>query len=154
MCKVLTGREMPAWINRAARVGTALPCLVPKEWASAAETYEAGGASEYNQLTTQSGRGAAYGTTLDSETEDDEDEDEDERAGILWHGRRRPPQQRYYDDPEEEERARGGRDGAQQRERRTDVALRGKGKAWRKMVRDTDGRGLPASEVAPPERLI
>lgn len=148
MCKVLTGREMPTWINRAARVGTALPCLVPKEWASASETYEAGGASEYDQLATQSGRGAAYGTTLDSETEDGEDnEDEDERAGTLWHDRRRPPQQRYYDDPEEE-RAQA------QRERRTDVALRGKGKAWRKMVRDTDGRGLPASEVAPPERLI
>lgn len=28
----LTGRPGPAWLNRAARIGVALPCVVPKEW--------------------------------------------------------------------------------------------------------------------------
>ena len=32
LCKALTGRDAPAWINRAARVGTVLPCLVPATW--------------------------------------------------------------------------------------------------------------------------
>ncbi|KAH9825080.1 hypothetical protein DFH28DRAFT_878776 [Melampsora americana] len=32
LCMLLTGRRTPGWINRAAAVGTALPCLVPEEW--------------------------------------------------------------------------------------------------------------------------
>jgi len=28
----LTGRPAPAWLNRAAGIGLALPCVVPKEW--------------------------------------------------------------------------------------------------------------------------
>ncbi|MCJ1248400.1 hypothetical protein MMC30_005617 [Trapelia coarctata] len=155
MCKVLTGREMPAWINRAARVGTALPCLVPKEWTTLAEAEEYGardyeGARPRREVGTGEmdpirSRGAAYGTTPFSPSDEasSESEDEDSRAGILWHDRRRPPQQRYYDNPEEE-----------RAQRTREVQLRDKSKAWQKMVRDTDGRGLPASEVAPPERLI
>jgi hypothetical protein len=29
---MLTSRPAPAWLNRAARIGVALPCLVPREW--------------------------------------------------------------------------------------------------------------------------
>ena len=32
MCRALTQREAPAWINRASRVGMFLPCLVPAAW--------------------------------------------------------------------------------------------------------------------------
>lgn len=28
----MTGRPAPAWLNRAASIGVALPCVVPKEW--------------------------------------------------------------------------------------------------------------------------
>lgn len=28
----LTGMSGPAWLNRAARIGVALPCVVPREW--------------------------------------------------------------------------------------------------------------------------
>ncbi|KAG0150193.1 hypothetical protein CROQUDRAFT_652603 [Cronartium quercuum f. sp. fusiforme G11] len=31
-CMLLTGRHTPSWINRAASVGSAFPCLVPDEW--------------------------------------------------------------------------------------------------------------------------
>lgn len=31
LCMLLTGRRTPGWINRAAAVGSALPCLVPNE---------------------------------------------------------------------------------------------------------------------------
>ncbi|KAJ8060939.1 hypothetical protein OCU04_010019 [Sclerotinia nivalis] len=32
MCERLTGQSGPAWLNRAASIGVALPCMVPKEW--------------------------------------------------------------------------------------------------------------------------
>ncbi len=32
LCQRLTGRPGPAWLNRAASIGVALPCMVPKEW--------------------------------------------------------------------------------------------------------------------------
>ncbi len=32
LCEKLTRRPGPAWLNRAASIGVALPCVVPKEW--------------------------------------------------------------------------------------------------------------------------
>lgn len=32
LCEKLTGRKPPTWLNRAARIGVALPCIVPREW--------------------------------------------------------------------------------------------------------------------------
>lgn len=32
LCEKLTGRPAPSWINRAASIGVALPCVVPREW--------------------------------------------------------------------------------------------------------------------------
>lgn len=32
LCEKLTGTAGPAWLNRAASIGVALPCVVPKEW--------------------------------------------------------------------------------------------------------------------------
>ena len=32
MCEKITRRPGPAWLNRAASIGVALPCVVPKEW--------------------------------------------------------------------------------------------------------------------------
>ncbi|KAL8799728.1 MAG: hypothetical protein Q9182_005671 [Xanthomendoza sp. 2 TL-2023] len=32
LCARLTGKEAPRWMNRAAGIGVALPCLVPREW--------------------------------------------------------------------------------------------------------------------------
>lgn len=32
LCEKLTGRTGPGWLNRAAIIGVALPCVVPKEW--------------------------------------------------------------------------------------------------------------------------
>ncbi|KFY05916.1 hypothetical protein V491_08954 [Pseudogymnoascus sp. VKM F-3775] len=32
LCEKLTGRPGPSWLNRAASIGIALPCVVPKEW--------------------------------------------------------------------------------------------------------------------------
>lgn len=32
LCERLTGRAGPGWLNRAASIGVALPCIVPKDW--------------------------------------------------------------------------------------------------------------------------
>ncbi|TWU72010.1 hypothetical protein ED733_003783 [Metarhizium rileyi] len=32
LCQKLTGKASPAWLNRAASIGVALPCLVPQQW--------------------------------------------------------------------------------------------------------------------------
>ncbi|MCJ1425503.1 hypothetical protein MMC29_003403 [Sticta canariensis] len=34
LCEKLTNRAPPAWLNRAATIGVALPCVVPREWIS------------------------------------------------------------------------------------------------------------------------
>jgi deubiquitinase DESI2 len=90
LCEKLTGRPGPAWLNRAASIGVALPCVVPKEWIAPPD-YE----------------------TADGELLDDED-DTDERSRML----RRESQERYrFRDTgagednawdSEEERRRGG----------------------------------------------
>lgn len=32
LCQRLTGRAGPGWLNRAASIGVALPCIVPRDW--------------------------------------------------------------------------------------------------------------------------
>ena len=32
LCEQLTRRSAPSWLNRAASIGVALPCVVPREW--------------------------------------------------------------------------------------------------------------------------
>ncbi len=40
LCQKLTGRPGPGWLNRAASIGVALPCVVPRDWIEAPD-YEA-----------------------------------------------------------------------------------------------------------------
>ena len=35
LCQKLTGRPGPGWLNRAASIGVALPCVVPRDWIEA-----------------------------------------------------------------------------------------------------------------------
>lgn len=37
LCEKLTGRPAPKWLNRAAGIGVALPCVVPRDWISPPE---------------------------------------------------------------------------------------------------------------------
>lgn len=129
LCRRLTGRPGPAWLNRAASIGVALPCVVPRDWIEAPD-FE----------------------TAEGELLDDDDDDEeavggraaDERARMLRSssaaaeerpprlvGRARPEVEPEWDS--EEERRRGG-------------SGKGKGKA---PVRDAAGRALPPAERAP-----
>lgn len=44
LCKKLTGRPGPGWLNRAASIGVALPCVVPRDWIDPPEYDTADGA--------------------------------------------------------------------------------------------------------------
>lgn len=64
LCEKLTSRPAPNWINRAASIGVALPCVVPREWIAP---------PDYD---------TADGELLDEEFED-------ERASMLRHDQQR-----------------------------------------------------------------
>lgn len=34
LCEQLTGKAPPSWLNRAASIGVALPCVIPRDWIS------------------------------------------------------------------------------------------------------------------------
>ena len=64
LCQRLTGKAAPSWINRAAGIGVALPCVVPREWIAPPD------------------HDTADGELL-------EEDEENERASMLRQGRRR-----------------------------------------------------------------
>ena len=79
----LTGRPGPAWLNRAASIGVALPCVVPRDWIEPPDHEGVDG----ELLLDDDGGG--------SERDDDDDDDDDdadgysERAAMLDQERRR-----------------------------------------------------------------
>jgi len=74
LCEALTGKVAPTWLNRAASIGLALPCVVPKEWVSPPDVETADG-----ELLEEDEEGR----------DNEEDEGDDERAGMLDTDRRR-----------------------------------------------------------------
>lgn len=48
LCKKLTNKGAPGWINRAAKLGTMFPCVIPDEWIEPPE-YEAENSSKYKE---------------------------------------------------------------------------------------------------------
>ncbi|TAQ86250.1 hypothetical protein B7494_g5418 [Chlorociboria aeruginascens] len=124
LCERLTGRPGPSWLNRAASIGVALPCVVPKEWIAPPDFETAEGelldddnghnSSERSRMLRDEERIEQRHSVDDGRTWDDDVTDDDE-----WNS--------------EEERRRGG-------------SGKGKGKA---AVRDTSGRVVPPAERAP-----
>jgi hypothetical protein len=130
LCERLTGKPAPGFLNRAASIGVALPCVVPKEWIEVPD-YE-------------TADGALLG-------DDDEEEEEGmqrhhgERARMLRSSDERPRlvghEGRRDNIEEEEEEEWDSED-----ERRRGGSGKGKGKA---PARDAAGRTLPPAERAP-----
>ena len=71
LCERLTNKPAPSWLNRAASIGLALPCVVPREWISPPD------------------HETAEGELLDEEEEEEEEIDDDEHAAMLSHSQRR-----------------------------------------------------------------
>ena len=139
LCERLTSKPAPGWLNRAASIGLALPCMVPREWVAPPDVETAEG-------------------ELCDERREDEDEDaaddvdDDERSAML-----------------ESDRRRERKESEEQRRRSTavvepmDDADKGKSLAGGNRiisgdqtppprlvsVKDTSGREMPVAERAP-----
>ncbi|OIW35408.1 DUF862-domain-containing protein [Coniochaeta ligniaria NRRL 30616] len=122
LCQRLTGRPGPGWLNRAASIGVAFPCVVPREWVEPPDF-----------------------DTADGELLGEEDESTDERSRMLRSSSEGPRLVGH----EQSESTDGETDGDSEDEGHRGAS--GKGKA-RAPVRDSGGRNLPASERAPAGR--
>ena len=69
LCQRLTGHPAPGWLNRAASIGVALPCVVPRDWIEPPEF------------------DTAEGELLDL---DEDDDDSHERSRMLRHSDEQP----------------------------------------------------------------
>lgn len=124
LCQRLTGRPGPGWLNRAASIGVAFPCVVPREWIEPPDF-----------------------DTADGELLDEEDESSDERSRMLRSSSEIP---RHIGHGQSEDTASDGEaDWNSEDERRRGGSGKGKDKA---PLKDTGGRDLPPSERAPPPR--
>ena len=131
LCYALTSRHAPKWLNRAASIGLALPCVVPQEWVAPPDA-----------------------DTADGELLDDIDEyRDDERAMMLRNTKDRRDSRHSLSEEsslgEGEVRHPPGRSG---RRVGTDGTAGGSGKG-KAPVRDTSGRSVLASEIAPTPRM-
>ncbi|EON61435.1 hypothetical protein W97_00650 [Coniosporium apollinis CBS 100218] len=122
LCEKLTSRPAPSWLNRAASIGVALPCVVPREWIAA---------PDYD--------------TADGELLDDEVDDEE--AAMLRSSRNRP---RVRPSVEEQDRWDSEMDRISSSSHGYARPTSAGSDAPRPVsVRDTSGRGIPVSERAP-----
>ncbi|CRK21013.1 hypothetical protein BN1723_012225, partial [Verticillium longisporum] len=103
LCLKLTGQSGPGWLNRAASIGVALPCVVPREWIDP---------PEYDMVD---------GELLD----EDEDEDDGTHEGSRmlkqspprFHGEPRPQEEQESGWGSEDDRRHGGSGKGKQVER-------------------------------------
>lgn len=124
LCQKLIGRPAPKWLNRAASVGLSLPCLIPTDWISPPE-YE----------------------SVDGSLVDEEADDDDERTRMLrkeqWRRCSRVSEDEWTD-----EMGRFGSGSSTPSSRRREEGPRPV------VLKDTEGREVPASERAPLPRRI
>lgn len=135
LCEQLTGRPAPSWINRAASIGVALPCVVPREWIEPPDHV------------------TANGELLDEEFED-------ERSSMLRGDQRRQLRISLEDAQEEigqVDGIPGSSSGGDRRSTEGHSRYSSRNHAPRLVkVKDTDSsrRALPAAERAPLPRGI
>jgi hypothetical protein len=127
LCEKLTSRRAPAWLNRAASIGVALPCVVPREWIAPPDH-----------------------DTADGELLDEED-DGDERTAMLRDDQRRRNRLSMNDQDNwhsEMDRISSSSSGDSRGQRSTS-----RNEARRLVtVKDTSGRPMPPAERAPMPR--
>lgn len=133
LCEKLTSKPAPAWLNRAASVGLALPCMVPREWINPPD------------------HDTAEGELLD-------EEDENEYAAMLQSDRRRRERddrkrqdsdaRKRQENDEEDESAGSSLAGGRR------ITRNGTPPARLVSVKDTSGREMPVAERAPMPRQL
>ncbi|KAF2085121.1 DUF862-domain-containing protein [Saccharata proteae CBS 121410] len=124
LCERLTAKPAPAWLNRAASIGVALPCVVPREWIAPPDH-----------------------DTAEGELVDEEADEDDERAAMLGNHEQRHPRLMSEDSTETW-------DDASDDMSTSGSSPKGKGRMSGDRpklasVTDTSGREMPVSERAP-----
>jgi hypothetical protein len=123
LCEKLTNKPAPGWLNRAASVGLALPCVVPREWIQPPDC-----------------------DTAEGELLDDEDEGDEEHSAMLASEQRRRHReaQRAGSLEEVDEDAGGSVAGGRR------LFMKDETPPPRLVsVKDTSGREMPVAERAP-----
>ncbi|KAF5018704.1 hypothetical protein F66182_9318 [Fusarium sp. NRRL 66182] len=79
LCKKLTGQTGPSWLNRAASIGVALPCVVPRDWIEPPEYDTSEGAllDDYDNSNETSHMLGSSGPHLLTESDDGSGDDEE-----------------------------------------------------------------------------
>ncbi|KAH7095589.1 PPPDE putative peptidase domain-containing protein [Paraphoma chrysanthemicola] len=132
LCEKLTGRSAPGWLNRAASIGVALPCVVPREWIAP---------PDYD---------TADGELLDEDFED-------ERASMLRHDRQRRSRAAVEDQDWDDEGHSGGSSSSGQGGPRggpRHSASQNVPRLVNFKETDSSGRTLPSAERAPLPRHL
>ena len=124
LCEKLTGRSGPGWLNRAASIGVALPCVVPKEWIAPPD-FE----------------------TADGELVDDEEDDSAHEHSMMLGQREASRERRSLD--ERPRSVLSDDDVSDDGEAAPSSRGRQKGKGKAGPVRDTSGRVIHPAEIAP-----
>lgn len=154
LCRKLTGRPGPAWLNRAASIGMALPCVVPREWIDPPDY----GTAEGDLLLQPEGdTGGAYHDASDDQRGDDDDGDDDadddnndespkptQTMHLIGqddnHGRSSSSRARHSSETHPEPFDEGDEETG---------LVQTKGKGRHNIVRDVAGNALPPSERVP-----
>ena len=95
LCEKLVGKPAPSWLNRAASIGIALPCVVPRDWIAPPEFDTADGElleededdERTSMLRQEYHRGSSFRGSPISNEEDRWDSDEDQKTGVNSKGK-------------------------------------------------------------------
>ena len=149
LCRKLTGRPGPPWLNRAASIGLALPCVVPREWIDPPEYVS----SEGDLLLRGDDDDDAY---HDGDDDDDDlgDESHSERTSMLRRSSSQHSQHMHLVGQDDNSRSstssarRSGDHHPEPFDEGDEEAghVHAKGKGRPHVVRDSAGNALPPSE--------
>ncbi|KAL9051421.1 MAG: hypothetical protein Q9162_006028 [Coniocarpon cinnabarinum] len=152
LCLELTGMEAPSWLNRAARVGVRLPCLLPREVVGRVPIEEEGVLEEEEESDEEVGLLGRMRSRESALVEDESEVEEQEEQG------RGGGSEYTSESEEEEEEARRSRMGDSLRPpldtrrssgKAADVKKKKKSSVRDRDIRDTDGRLVPAEKQDP-----
>ncbi|CUS13924.1 unnamed protein product [Tuber aestivum] len=128
LCIALTGQAAPAFLNRAASIGVALPCVVPAGWIEPPECEVADDGADHDENTRLT-----------------------RHAGGAGSASRRPPGDEAWESSSEGEYTSDGEDERQRRERQRFERMKGRKSGE---LRDTEGRVVLAAERARVDRTV
>lgn len=128
LCERLTGQPAPRWLNRAATIGLAMPCMVPRDWIS-----------------------PPAGDNEDGELVNEDEEDYSEDTAMLAHGSRARLHTHGDGNGTDESDDSGTSAQVQEQAQRRKDRAEGVLKATSRSSKDRDASGwpIPKSERAP-----